>query len=98
MSEAPPRPALSEFYKPATVDTVLVIRFAGNTADVVDIATATPAGVTPGQLWGAIGALQRAADRLASASEAEAERRSKIRSILTGHELPPTPPPGDARG
>jgi hypothetical protein len=94
-----PRPALSEFYKPPTYDVVLVVRFAGNTADIVEVTTATPQGVSPGQLWAAARALERAGDKMAVVAEAQAERHAQMHQIITAKDLPPDDGrPGMPRG
>ena len=96
MSEEGYKPTLHPLYKPAVSDSILLIRFIGNTAVVADIAfTGDPApGVDPYQLLGAGEAMKRKGFQMIQAAEvAEAKARIEAEGLSP---LPEPPDPSQA--
>lgn len=103
MSDKESRPALHPLYRPAVSDSILLIRFVGNTAVVAEIAYKGDPGVDPYQLLGASEAMKRKGFQMLQAAEiAEAKAR------LAAEETPPPDskkiivtdqmPPGEFKG
>lgn len=86
-------PELHPLYKPATSDSVLTIRFVGNTAVVGRLGFSGAPGVDPYQMLAAAEELKRKAFQMLQAAEvAEAkarQRREGVNQVQTATRIPP---------
>ena len=103
MSDAKVIPTLHPLYRPAVSDSILLIRFVGNTAVVADIGFTGDPGVDPYQMLGASEAMKRKGFQMLQAAEI-AEAKARLAA-----EGPPVPdgkkimvtdqmPPGEFKG
>lgn len=85
MSEEKFKPTLHPLYVPAVSDSILLVRFVGNTAVVADIGSTGDPGIDPYQMLGASEALKRKGFQMIQAAEV-AEAKARIAA-----EEPPAP-------
>jgi hypothetical protein len=90
-------PKLDPYYRPATSDDMLAVRFSGNTSTV---AGAKLEGLTPFQLWAAAAWLNLQAEKMVLQAESRAiqemmERQRLADALRTGQDIMT---PGKLRG